>query len=116
MPDNFLYIESRELFKQPNVITDRAEIETNLKWNKPNSEGLNEFLVGEKGFQEAKVVTGLTKLQNSLGKVNQSRLDLFFKSSASTQPSTPGTKGRGAAAATANKRKASISGRGRGKK
>ena len=35
-------------------------------------------------FQENKVASGLTKLQNCQGKVNQSRLDLFFKSAGST--------------------------------
>jgi len=67
-------------------------------------------------------MSGLTKLQNSQGKVNQSRLDLFFKSAGTTQSSsmTQKVKGRGAASGGAiggNKKKAaSMGGAGRGKR
>ena len=55
-----------------------------LKWNKPDAEALKSFLVEEKAFMEAKVNSGLAKLQNCQGKANQARLDLFFKSAGST--------------------------------
>ena len=84
IPDNFLYEESRALFKEPDVIKDKPELEAILKWNKPEPNALKSFLIEEKGFQENKVASGLTKLQNCQGKVNQSRLDLFFKSAGST--------------------------------
>jgi hypothetical protein len=35
IPDEFLYEESRGLFKQPDVITGKDIIEERLKWNKP---------------------------------------------------------------------------------
>jgi len=114
IPDNFLFEESRALFKEPDVIRDKPEIEALLKWSKPDPEALKSFLVEEKSFAENKVTSGLTKLQNCQGKVNQSRLDLFFKSAGSTQSSTmtQKVKGKGAAAAggAANKRKAASMG------
>ena len=84
IPDNFLYEESRAIFKEPDVCRDKPELEAKLKWTKPDPEVLKSFLIEEKGFQENKVTSGLTKLQNCQGKSNQSRLDLFFKSAGST--------------------------------
>lgn len=64
IPDQFLYVESRALFKEPDVIREKAELEALLKWNKPDSEALKSFLIDEKAFAENKVGSGLTKLQN----------------------------------------------------
>ena len=64
IPDNFLYEESRTLFKEPNVCRDRETIEAKLKWSKPDPDALRNYLIEEKGFQENKVSSGLTKLQN----------------------------------------------------
>lgn len=87
IPENFLYEESRKLFKEPDVIRDKAEIEALLKWNKPQEEELKDFLINKKGFAEVKVDSGIKKLLACQGKKNQSRLDTFFKS-AGTQSST----------------------------
>jgi flap endonuclease-1 len=57
-----LYKESRELFKSPDVITDKAQLEELIKWNKPDEEALKSFLVNEKSFTEQKVESGLKKL------------------------------------------------------
>lgn len=80
IPDNFLFVESRKMFKEPEVIRDKAEIEALLKWNKPDEQGIRDFLVGQKAFMENKVENGLKKLGSCQTKVNQSRLDCFFKS------------------------------------
>lgn len=80
VPQEFLYKESRELFKSPDVITDKAQLEEMIKWNKPDEEALKSFLVNEKSFTEQKVESGLKKLGSAQTKVNQSRLDCFFKS------------------------------------
>ena len=50
IPDQFLYAESRELFKNPDVIKDKPAIEALLKWNKPDTEALRTFLIEEKSF------------------------------------------------------------------
>ena len=70
VPDNFNFIKSRELFKQPDVINDKAVLEAALKWNKPDDDGLKEFLVNQKGFMEIKVENGLKKLKSCQGKSN----------------------------------------------
>ena len=124
IPDNFLYEESRAIFKEPDVIRDKPELEAMLKWTKPDPEALKSFLIEEKGFQENKVASGLTKLQNCQGKTNQSRLDLFFKSAGSTQSSSMTQKrvgGRGGASAAASGGRKAHSmggapGRGRGRR
>ena len=70
IPDTFLYEESRALFNEPDVNRDKAAIEANLRWVRPDPDALKAFLVEEKSFHESKVASGLTKLQNSQGKVN----------------------------------------------
>lgn len=70
IPEKFLYAESRELFKEPDVIKDKAEIEALLKWEKPNEAGIRDFLIREKAFAENKVDSGLKKLLSSQTKVN----------------------------------------------
>lgn len=62
IPDSFLYKESRELFNNPEVISDKIEIEKALIWDKPNEEGLKEWLIESKGFTEVKVNNGIERL------------------------------------------------------
>jgi len=83
VPENFKYVESRELFKKPDVETDKEKLESMLKWGKPDEEALKEFLVTQKGFNDSKVENGLRKLKACQGKSNQARLDCFFKAGAS---------------------------------
>ena len=85
VPADFHYKESRDLFKNPEVISDKAQLEGLIKWNKPDEEALKSFLVNEKGFTEQKVESGLKKLAGAQTKVNQSRLDCFFKSAGVSQ-------------------------------
>ena len=59
IPEAFLYEESRELFKKPDVINDKEEIEAKLKWETPDQDALRSYLVNEKGFAEAKVESGI---------------------------------------------------------
>ena len=80
IPEQFLYEESRDLFKAPDVITDKAEIEPLLKWETPDQEALRSYLINDKAFAEVKVESGIKKLGQCKGKVNQGRLDMFFKS------------------------------------
>lgn len=70
IPENFLYEESRELFKKPDVIREKEVIESLLKWNKPQEEELKDFLINKKGFAEVKVDSGIKKLIACQGKKN----------------------------------------------
>ena len=73
--DNFDYVLARELFKKPEVV-DTSTIE--FKFNAPNTEGLKEFLVKEKNFNETRIENAIKRLGNAKNKANQSRLDSFF--------------------------------------
>jgi hypothetical protein len=46
VPENFHFEASRELFKNPSVESNKAALEAQIKWNKPDEDGLKEFLVG----------------------------------------------------------------------
>ena len=78
IPENFFYKEARELFKAPDAIKERKKLEELIKWNKTDEEGMKEFLIGQKGFSETKVESGLKKLKACTHKANQARLDCFF--------------------------------------
>mmetsp|Transcript_25567 Transcript_25567/g.19337 ORF Transcript_25567/g.19337 Transcript_25567/m.19337 type:complete len:130 (+) Transcript_25567:268-657(+) len=70
IPDTFYYKEARELFNQPDAITDKNVLQQLIKWNKPADEELINFLVKQKGFNEQKVDSGLNRLKKCVGKSN----------------------------------------------
>lgn len=70
VPADFRYKESRELFKEPEVIRDKAELEKLIKFSKPDEEALKAFLVNEKRFTAEKVESGLKKLASAQTKTN----------------------------------------------
>ena len=74
-----MYEESRELFRNPDVIRDKEELRNLIKFEKPAEEEMKEWLVNSKGFTETKVTNGLERLKKCQGKKNQGRLDCFFK-------------------------------------
>lgn len=75
VPEIWPFEAARELFLHP-LVTDGAAVE--LKWEKPNIDGLVDFLCREKGFSEDRVRKGAEKLERALGKKQQGRLDGFF--------------------------------------
>lgn len=50
-----------------------------FKWDKPDVDGLVQFLVNEKGFSEDRVRSGAARLEKNLKSSQQSRLEGFFK-------------------------------------
>jgi hypothetical protein len=66
----------RRLFKEPEV-TPADQVE--LKWEKPDEEGLIKFMVEEKGFSEERIRNGAKKLLKGREGNTQGRLDSFFK-------------------------------------
>ena len=82
VPDNFLYNESRNLFKNPEVIDDEAVLKKMIVFGPPEEEKLKEWLMNEKSFNETKIVNGIERLKKSQHKKNQTRLDCFFKAGA----------------------------------
>ncbi|KAA8916616.1 hypothetical protein TRICI_001242 [Trichomonascus ciferrii] len=76
VPEDWPYEAVRALFHTPDV-TNANEIE--MKWEKPDVDGLVDFLVKEKGFSEERVRNGAEKLEKGAKAVSQGRLEDFFK-------------------------------------
>ncbi|RJE22220.1 hypothetical protein PHISCL_05434 [Aspergillus sclerotialis] len=84
VPDDWPYQDARELFLNPDV-RDADHPECDFKWEAPDVEGLVEFLVKDKGFNEDRVRNGAARLQKNLKSAQQSRLEGFFKPVAKTE-------------------------------
>lgn len=83
MPESWPYQDARELFINPDV-RDANDPECDFKWEAPDVEGLIDFLVKDKGFNEDRVRNGAARLQKNLKSAQQSRLEGFFKPVART--------------------------------
>lgn len=78
IPEDWPYKEARILFQEPDVLhADHEDCE--FKWEKPDTEGLVNFLVKEKNFNEDRVRNGAARLEKALKSQQQSRLEGFFK-------------------------------------
>jgi hypothetical protein len=86
-------------------VTPGAQVE--LKWGEPDEEGLLQYLVKEKQFNEERVRKGIEKLKKARGSAVQGRLDGFVanmgKATSSPQKKKEDPKGKG------------VAGRGRGR-
>ena len=80
IPEKFQYKESRELFINPDVISDKETLEKEIVFDKLAEDELKQWLLESKNFAEVKVTNGIERIKKSQGKKNQSRLDCFFKS------------------------------------
>ncbi|KKA28788.1 hypothetical protein TD95_002824 [Thielaviopsis punctulata] len=78
VPESWPYADARELFFKPDV-KPASDLECDFKWEKPDVDGLVQFLVTEKGFSEDRVRSGAAKLEKNLKTSQQSRLEGFFK-------------------------------------
>ncbi|KAJ3744222.1 flap endonuclease 1 [Lentinula detonsa] len=87
MPEEWPWEEAKELFMKPNV-TPADELE--LEWKNPDVDGLIQFLVTEKGFNEERVRKGAEKLQKFLNTKQQGRLDGFFTVTAKPKEAAKG--------------------------
>ncbi|CAI7667695.1 unnamed protein product [Penicillium manginii] len=83
VPESWPYQDARELFANPDV-HDADHPECDFKWDAPNVDGLIEYLVGDKGFNEDRVRNGAARLTKNLKSAQQSRLEGFFKPVART--------------------------------
>ncbi|KAB8236774.1 flap endonuclease 1 [Aspergillus alliaceus] len=83
VPEDWPYQDARELFLNPDV-RDASHPDCDFKWEAPDVEGLVEFLVKDKGFNEDRVRNGAARLQKNLKTAQQSRLEGFFKPVART--------------------------------
>ncbi|KIK98771.1 hypothetical protein PAXRUDRAFT_823492 [Paxillus rubicundulus Ve08.2h10] len=75
VPEEWPWESAKKLFEKPDVLP-ASEVE--VEWKCPDVEGLVQFLVVEKGFNEERVRKGAEKLQKFLNVKQQGRLDGFF--------------------------------------
>ena len=78
IPDDWPYVEARELFLDPDV-RPADHPDCDFKWDAPDVEGLVKFLVTEKGFSEDRVRSAAQRLTKNLKTAQQARLEGFFK-------------------------------------
>jgi flap endonuclease-1 len=83
IPEDWRYQEARELFLHPDV-RDADDPACEFKWENPDVEGLVDYLVKEKGFNEDRVRNAAARLQKNLKSAQQSRLEGFFRPIART--------------------------------
>ncbi|KAK9893705.1 PIN domain-like protein [Cystobasidium minutum MCA 4210] len=89
VPDDWPWREAQELFRHPDV-TPSSEV--NFTWESPDVNGLVEFLVNEKGFNEDRVRKQADKLKIALKAKQQGRLDGFFTVTPKASSSSPDKK------------------------
>ncbi|KAH9980029.1 PIN domain-like protein [Lactifluus volemus] len=92
VPAEWPWEEAKKIFEQPDV-TPADQIE--LEWEPPNIEGLVDFLVKDKGFNEERVRKGAEKLGKSLNAKQQGRLDGFFTATPKTSAPKKGPTAKG---------------------
>ena len=78
IPDDWPYKDARDLFLEPDVRQADHE-DCDFKWDKPDIEGLVNFLVADKGFSEDRVRGAGARLEKNLKSSQQARLEGFFK-------------------------------------
>ncbi|KAJ5910196.1 hypothetical protein N7504_004839 [Penicillium tannophilum] len=78
VPEVWPYQDARDLFISPDV-RDADHPDCDFKWEAPNVDGLIDFLVTDKGFNEDRVRNGAARLTKNLKSAQQSRLEGFFK-------------------------------------
>ncbi|KAG8744737.1 Elongation of fatty acids protein 2 [Ceratobasidium sp. 414] len=106
VPEYYPWEDAKKLFLKPDV-TPADQVE--LTWESPDIDGLVQFLVADKGFNEDRVRKGAEKLIKMLNTKQQGRLDGFFKvteSTSSKAKAPPGGKGGAGAKGAGAKRKA----------
>ncbi|KIM77942.1 hypothetical protein PILCRDRAFT_824937 [Piloderma croceum F 1598] len=107
VPEEWPWEEAKKVFEHPDV-TPAAELE--LEWKHPDVDGLVQFLVTEKGFNEDRVRKGADKLAKFLNSKQQGRLDGFFTVQPKTSPKKGASKSGGKDAKGKGKGKADTKG------
>lgn len=78
LPDDWPFADARDLFLAPDVRAADDPL-CDFKWDRPDTDGLVQFLAVEKGFSEDRVRAGAARLEKNLKSSQQSRLEGFFK-------------------------------------
>ncbi|KAI1476045.1 DNA-repair protein rad2 [Daldinia eschscholtzii] len=78
LPEDWPFEDARALFFEPDVRPADDPL-CDVKWEKPDIEGLVKFLVTDKGFNEDRVRAGGARLEKATKSSQQARLEGFFK-------------------------------------
>ena len=78
VPDDWPFEDARDLFFAPDVRPADDPL-CDFKWEKPDMEGLVQFLAREKDFSEDRVRAAGARLEKNLKSSQQSRIEGFFK-------------------------------------
>jgi len=78
IPDDWPYKDARLLFLEPDV-RKADDPKCDFQWKEADVDGLVQFLVVEKGFNEDRVRNAAVRLSKHLKSQQQSRLEGFFK-------------------------------------
>jgi len=111
VPENFRYQDARQFFQECEAVNTQ---EVDFKWEEPDFEGLEKFLVDQCSFAKERVDNYLARLRKTKSSTKQRPLDSFFgtpkvviKDTDKFDPSKKkGAAAKGAAKAGAAKRKA----------
>ena len=68
-------MEIRKLFTDPDVV-DSSDIQ--IKFGKPDVEGLKLYLIGDLGFNEERVLKSIDRLKKALNISSQRSIESFF--------------------------------------
>ncbi|KAF5315053.1 hypothetical protein D9619_007339 [Psilocybe cf. subviscida] len=102
VPEEWPWEEAKKIFEKPDVLpADEVELE----WSNPDVDGLVQFLVTEKGFNEERVRKGAEKLTKFLNSKQQGRLDGFFTVKPKEKEAPTKGKGKADSKAKGTKRK-----------
>ena len=104
IPADYPWEEARMLFIEPDV-RDAEHPDCDFKWESPDVEGLVQFLVHEKGFNEDRVRNAAARLSKSNKTSQQSRLEGFFKPKEKTEEDKASLKRKNEEKLEANKKK-----------
>ena len=108
IPEDYPALEARELFLHPDV-RDADHEDCDFKWESPDTEGLIQFLVTEKGFNEDRVRSGASRLGKNMKSQQQSRLEGFFKPREKTEEEKNTLKRKNEAKLEETKKKKKVS-------
>ncbi|VWU51849.1 flap endonuclease 1 [Hepatocystis sp. ex Piliocolobus tephrosceles] len=75
VPNNFRYVEARDSFINPKVLTKE---EVKIDWNEPKIDELRHFLIKDYNFNEVRVTNYINRLLKARKATTQRRLDNFF--------------------------------------
>ncbi|THH09535.1 hypothetical protein EW145_g1951 [Phellinidium pouzarii] len=108
VPEDWPWEAAKKVFEKPDVLpADEVELE----WKAPDIDGLIQFLVTEKGFNEERVRKGAEKLSKFLNTKQQGRLDGFFTIQQKLSPEKDDkgkAKGKGTGKGKGTKRKVGL--------